>query len=148
MSESTSSDSHDCEATAQVSPSGQVHIDDLLRLAVRTQASDVHLKVGRLPVLRIHGSLVPVKEYDPLGPDDLERLYRQVTNAEQRASFEREKELDLAYELAGAARFRVNVGRQRHTITMVTRRLAMTIPTIDELGLPPVCKELIERPRG
>lgn len=125
-----------------------VHIDELLRLTARMEASDIHLKVGRPPVLRIHGELVQATQYDPLDADDLERFYRQVTDAEQRGRFQREKELDLAYELPGVARFRANVGRQRHTITMVMRRLGVVIPTIDDLGLPPICKELIVRPRG
>ncbi|TEU10630.1 MAG: PilT/PilU family type 4a pilus ATPase, partial [Anaerolineales bacterium] len=125
-----------------------MHIDELLRLTARMEASDIHLKVGRPPVLRIHGELVQATQYDPLDADDLERFYRQVTDAEQRGRFEREMELDLAYELPGLARFRANVGRQRHTITMVMRRLGVVIPTIDDLGLPPICKELIMRPRG
>jgi len=99
-------------------------------------------------VLRIQGRLVPVGEHEPLGVDDLERLYRQVTSAEQQTSFEREKELDLAYEVPGVARFRVNVGRQRQTITMVMRCLSAAIPALNELMLPPVCRELIARPRG
>jgi len=125
-----------------------VHIDELLGLTVRLEASDIHLKVGRPPVLRVHGKLVPVARYDPLDAEDVVRLYHQVTDTEQRARFEREKELDLAYELVGVARFRINVARQRHSITMVMRRLSAAIPTMEELLLPPICKELIVRPRG
>jgi len=134
-------------STSDGSQSG-MHIDELLGLTVGQEASDIHLKVGRPPVLRVHGKLVPVTQYDPLDAEDLERLYHQVTDAEQRTRFEREKELDLAYELAGVARFRINVARQRHSITMVMRRLSTAIPTMDELLLPSVCKELIVRPRG
>jgi len=125
-----------------------MQIDELLHLTARMEASDSHLKVGRPPVLRVRGELIEATGYDPLSADDLERFYHQVTDTQQRGYFEREKELDLAYELPGVARSRVNVGRQRQTITIVMRRLSAVIPTIDELGLPSVCKELILRPRG
>ncbi len=133
---------------ARPTPSAEVYIDELLHLTTRLGASDLHLKAGSPPVLRIRGDLQVQAQYEPLSAADLARLYEQVTNPEQRRRFEQELELDLSYELEGVARFRINVAKQRGTITMVMRRLSMIIPTLDDLLLPPVCKELIMRPRG
>lgn len=129
-------------------PSERVHVDELLRLTARMEASDIHLKVDRPPVLRIHGELSPQTQYAPLRAEDLLRLCEQLTRPDQRSRFEHELELDLSYELRGVARFRVNVGRQRGSVTIVSRRLSMTIPKIDDLLLPNICKELVMKPRG
>ncbi len=123
-------------------------LDDLLRLTAQQEASDLHLKVGRPPVLRIFGELTPQVTYRALIPEDLERYYRQVTSAEQRARFQRDLELDLSHEIPDLARFRINVARQRGTITMVMRRLRIKIPTLEEMNLPMVCRELVTKPRG
>jgi len=132
----------------RATPSSQVHIDELLRLTARMAASDIHLKAGSPPVLRIRGELVPQTQYAPCSADDMQRLYEQVTNPVQRERFEREPELDLSYELESTARYRVNIARQRGTITIVARRLSVVIPNIDDLRLPSVCKELVMKPRG
>jgi twitching motility protein PilT len=139
---------YDMQSVEEITPSSEVHIDELLNRMTRLKASDIHLKVGRPPVLRIHGELRPQNVYDPLRPEDMERLYLQVTHEEQRARFEEELELDLPYEVAGVARFRVNVAWQRGSISMVMRRLSLEIPSIDELRLPSVCKEMVMKPRG
>jgi len=123
-------------------------MDELLRLTARMAASDIHLKAGSPPVLRIRGELAPQTQYDPLTADDAERLYRSVTTEAQRQRFEREPELDLSYELSGVARYRVNVARQRGSITVVARRLSVAIPNVEDLRLPSVCKELVMKPRG
>ena len=130
----------------RATPSSQVHIDELLRLTARMAASDIHLKAGSPPVLRIRGELVPQTQYAPCSADDMQRLYEQVTNPVQRERFEREPELDLSYELESTARYRVNIARQRGTITIVARRLSVVIPNIDDLRLPSVCKELVMKP--
>lgn len=135
-------------AAGRATPRDEVHMDELLRLTARMAASDIHLKAGSPPVLRIRGELVPQPQYRSLTADDTQRLYEQVTNPVQRERFEREPELDLSYELAGVARYRVNVARQRSTITIVARRLSVAIPSIDDLRLPSVCKELVMKPRG
>jgi twitching motility protein PilT len=131
-----------------VTTTDQVHIDELFRLTARKEASDIHLKVGSAPVLRIHGELIYQNSYEPLRVEDMQRLYEQVTEPMQREHFEQELELDLSYELQDVARYRVNVAKQRSTITIVARRLSTTIPPIENLGLPSVCKELVLRPRG
>ncbi len=123
-------------------------IDELLRLTAREEASDIHLKVGSSPVLRITGELVQQSQYADLSVEDLEAFYQQLTTPEQRERFDRDLELDLSYGLKGVARFRVNIASQRNTLTIVMRRLSSEVPGIDELGLPGACKELVMRSRG
>ena len=148
MADMTISGSYDALMYQQVTPSSSVHIDELLRLTARLSASDIHLKAKSCPVLRINGELVPQTIYDPLGMEDLNRLYHQLTNEAQRTRFEQELELDLAYGLDDVGRCRVNIGKQRNTITIVIRRLTSIIPALEDLGLPAICKELVMRPRG
>jgi len=133
---------------APATPSSEVSMDELLRLTSNKGASDIHFKALRPPVLRIDGELEPQYQYDPLLPRDIERLYLEITNEDQRARFESDLELDMPFEIRDLARFRVNVARQRESITMVMRRLSLTIPDIDSLGLPPICKSLVMKPRG
>jgi len=135
-------------AVATITPSDKVHIDELLRLTANKQASDLHLKVGSPPVLRIHGELAPQSMYAPLRPEDMDRLYQQMTSPSQRSRFERELELDISYELEGVSRFRVNIAKQRKTLTIVMRRVNVVIPPMEELHLPHVCKDLVMKPRG
>lgn len=135
-------------AVATITPSDKVHIDELLRLTANKQASDLHLKVGSPPVLRIHGELAPQSMYAPLRPEDMDRLYQQMTSPSQRSRFERELELDISYELEGVSRFRVNIAKQRKTLTIVMRRVNVVIPPMEELHLPDVCKDLVMKPRG
>jgi len=123
-------------------------IDELLRLTAREEASDIHLKVGSCPVLRINGELVQQSQYAAISVEDMEAYYHQLTMAGQRERFERDLELDLSYGLEGVARFRVNIASQRNTLTIVMRRLSSRVPGIDELGLPGACKELVLRSRG
>ena len=129
-------------------PSGSTHIHDLLRMTAEAKASDIHLKVGRPPVLRVHGRLVPQNTYAPLREADLNRYFEQIASAEERAIFAEELELDFSYALDGVARFRVNAARQRNTLSLVMRRLDEVIPPIDSLGIPAICKDLVMRPRG
>ncbi|MFP3895320.1 MAG: type IV pilus twitching motility protein PilT [Anaerolineales bacterium] len=123
-------------------------IDELLRLTAREEASDIHLKVGSPPVLRINGDLVQQSQYAPLAVEALEGFYEQLTTSEQRQRFDRDLELDMSYGLKGVARFRVNIASQRNTLTIVMRRLSSEVPGIDTLGLPGACKELVMKPRG
>ncbi len=129
-------------------PSGRTHIHDLLRMTAEAKASDIHLKVGRPPVLRVHGRLVPQNTYAPLREADLNCYFEQIASAEERAIFAEELELDFSYALDGVARFRVNAARQRNTLSLVMRRLDEVIPPIDSLGIPAICKDLVMRPRG
>jgi twitching motility protein PilT len=126
-----------------------MNIDDLLRAVVEREASDLHLKVGAPPVLRIHGALIPCdSDSSGLTPEDTQEAFEHITTAEQRESFARELELDFAYSIAGLARFRVNAALQRGTISLVFRQVNWRIPPLEELGLPEVCKVLALKPDG
>ena len=123
-------------------------LDELLKMMVDKNASDLHLTVSSPPILRIDGSLVPVPEMPPLEPADLTKLFKQATITKQRTAFKKEKELDFAYSLEGVARFRVNALFQRGSISLAFRRVLVDIPSIEGLGLPAVLKEVIMKPRG
>ena len=125
-----------------------MQIEELLKVMVDKGASDLHLKVPSPPVFRIDGMLIPEKDLPRLSAKDVETVLEQITAQEQRDIFSRERELDFAYGVPGLARFRVNVLQQRGTMSLAFRLVPFTIPTIDELGLPQICKELILKPRG
>ncbi|MEO7453788.1 MAG: type IV pilus twitching motility protein PilT [Fimbriimonadales bacterium] len=122
-------------------------IDDLLRDLVRREASDLHLKPGLPPVMRIHGTLVHT-EYPVLTAENVQNLLQGILSEERYARFEGFKELDLSYEVSGLSRFRVNMFWHRHQMGAVFRVIPFKIKTIDELGIPPVCKDLALLPRG
>jgi twitching motility protein PilT len=125
-----------------------MHIHDLLRLTVDKGASDLHLKAGGAPVLRIDGELVPQTQMPEMTPEDMEQLFEQATTDAQRISFAEELELDFAYHANGVGRFRINAYLQGRTISLACRPIRTKIPTIEELGLPEVCKSLVLKPRG
>ena len=124
-----------------------MHIHDLLRLTVAKGASDLHLKAGGVPVLRIDGELVP-QQMPEMTPEDMERLFEQATTDAQRISFAEGLELDFAYQADGIGRFRINAYLQGCTISLACRPIRTQLPTIEELGLPEVCKSLVLKPRG
>ena len=120
----------------------------LLKLAKAKGASDLHFVASTPPLFRIDGRLEPVADVAPLAPDDIEQAFNQITSERERAEFERRLELDFGYTVPGIGRLRCNAARQRGTISLVIRLLSFTIPTLDELGLPEVCKDLVLKPRG
>ena len=121
---------------------------ELLRAMTEKEASDLHLRVPAPPMLRVDGDLVALEGASGLSPSDVEEAVRQTTTENQRAVFRKELELDFAYSVPHLARFRVNVMQQRGTMSVAFRRIPFAIPTIDEFGLPEICKELIMKPRG
>jgi twitching motility protein PilT len=122
-------------------------IDDLLRELVRREASDLHIKSGLPPVMRVHGTLVHT-EYPVLSEEDVQTLLKGILSDERFARLESFKELDLSYEVEGLSRFRVNMFWHRHQMGAVFRVIPFKIKTIDELGIPQVCKDLALLPRG
>lgn len=122
-------------------------ISNLLRLAMKKNASDIHLLVSVPPALRINGELEPI-DSPPLTSEDVKQVLDDLTTDEQRETFQREMELDFAFSFAGDVRFRVNAFRQRGSTGLAFRLLRNAIPTIEELGLPAVCQELITKPYG
>jgi len=123
-------------------------INVLLKLLVDMGGSDLHLRVGNPPVFRIDGRLSQQNDSPPITNDDATRMFEQLTAQEQRDRFYIDKELDFAYALGDSARFRVNVMWQRKTISIACRMVPFEVPSIDELELPQICKELILEPRG
>jgi twitching motility protein PilT len=122
-------------------------VDQLLYTTVHHEGSDLHIKADSPPLVRIHGDLIQL-DIDPLTPDETRALAFSVLSPIQRARFEEELELDFAYEIPGLARFRGNIYQQRGATQAVFRVIPLHIRTIDELGLPPVCRYFSERPRG
>ncbi len=120
---------------------------DLLRVMLDKKASDLHLAVGRPPVVRIDGELVDTN-YPPLTPDENRRIIYSVLTDNQKARFEREKELDFSLSVKGLSRFRVNVHSQRGTVAMAIRAIPFEIRTIEELRLPVVVKDICTKSRG
>jgi twitching motility protein PilT len=125
-----------------------VDINSLLHIAVSSGASDLHLKVGSYPMMRVSGTLVVASEEKRLERSDTESMAGVLFSEEQRDKFRRAQEVDLAYSLPGLGRFRVNVFQQRGTVGLVLRVIPMRIKTIDELGLPPVLKRIAAEERG
>jgi twitching motility protein PilT len=123
-------------------------IDDLLRFMTERGASDLHIKVGSPPALRINGRLGQVTDMATLSADDTEVLALSMMDEGQRASFSHRYETDFAYSLSGVGRFRVNVFHQRGSVGMAIRRVATERSTIQELGLPEVVLRLADEPRG
>ena len=135
------------ESKAQSETTG-VQIDELLQLAVNKGATDLHLKVPCPPVLRIDGTLERQEDFSHLTPEDIQSMFTQITNSDQKTAYENQRELDFAYSVPGLARFRVSALQQRGTISLAFRLVPINTPTIDELGLPDICRELILKPRG
>ncbi len=120
----------------------------LLHLAESRGASDLHLVVASPPVLRINGALGPLDNMASLTEDDLEQVFNQITSEEDREKFRLRPELDFSYAVPDIGRFRCNVAKQLGTISLVMRLLPVTVPTLDELGLPEICEELALKPQG
>jgi twitching motility protein PilT len=125
-----------------------VHLNDLLKIAVDSGASDLHLKVGGSPTLRVRGALVPMASAERLGHADVAAMSAEVLSDAQRKQFDETHEADVAYSVPGLGRFRCNVFRQRGTVGLAIRIIPMEIRTIAELGLPPAIERIAAEERG
>ncbi|MCD6526648.1 MAG: type IV pilus twitching motility protein PilT [Desulfuromonas sp.] len=125
-----------------------MELNDILGMALKANASDVHLKVGLPPVYRIDGSLRPLPKAPRLSPEDIRKMAYAMMNEKQRERFERTNEVDLAYGVPGMGRFRVNMFTQRGSISMILRAIPFNIQTLEELQLPEVIKKLTTEQRG
>jgi twitching motility protein PilT len=114
---------------------------------VERDGSDLHLRVGEPPVIRVHGELTRLP-LPRMTPDDTQRLMYSLMNEERRRRFEEEREMDLSHEIPGVARFRVNALWQRGSVGGVLRLIPARCKTIDELELPQILKQLALLPRG
>ncbi len=112
-----------------------MHINDLLKMASERKASDLHLKVGSHPVLRINGELIPLVETKRLMQEDTIAMAFSIMSNRQKQKFKDNLEIDIAYSVPGLGRFRCNVFQQRGTVGLVLRVIPVKIMTVRELGL-------------
>ncbi len=123
-------------------------IDGLLKLMTDRGSSDLHIKVGSPPAIRLNGKLIILSEYQSLTGEQTRALAVGMMDERQIKSFENHREADFAYSLSGTGRFRVNVFHQRGTVGMTLRRVATERASIEDLGLPPVIRRLADEARG
>ncbi len=123
-------------------------IDDLLRMAMSFGASDLHLRAGSFPVIRVNGELRPVSGISRLDQEEtLEMAFSMMSNR-QKMHFKEAFEVDIGYSVSGLGRFRVNVFQQRNSVGIVARVISDRIRTFAELGLPPVLSKVADEQRG
>ncbi len=125
-----------------------MELNEILQIALRGGASDIHLKAGLPPMFRVDGSLVPLKDGKRLPPEEVGRMAFGIMNEFQKDKFKSSNEVDLAYGVPGLGRFRVNVFQQRGTIGAVLRVIPFKIQSIKELMLPPVLEKIALEERG
>jgi len=125
-----------------------MHINDLLKIANERKASDLHLKVGSHPVLRVNGHLTPLSELNRMSQEDTIAMAFSIMSGRQKQKFKDHFEIDLAYSVPGLGRFRVNIFQQRGTVGLVLRVIPAKILTIEDLLLPPVLKTIADERRG
>jgi twitching motility protein PilT len=125
-----------------------MQIDDLLRVAVKHRASDLHLKAGAEPLLRVTGRLLPLPAIGKLQPADTQRLAEEVLGPSRSGLLADATELDIGYQHPELGRFRVSIFRQRATTSLVIRVIESSLPSIGELNLPPVLETLCDENRG
>jgi twitching motility protein PilT len=125
-----------------------MQIDDLLRIAMERKASDLHLKVGNYPHIRVDGELVPLTDQTRVTAEDMLNMAFSMMSNRQKQKFKENAELDMAYGVAGLGRFRVNVFQQRGNVGLVLRVIPTKIKPIDELYLPRIVDKICEEQRG
>ena len=120
---------------------------DLLKMCVEQKGSDIFITAGAAPSIKINGVINPVTE-KPLNPEAARKVVYDIMNDKQRSEFEQTSECNFAISAAGVGRFRVNVFVQRSNVGMVLRRIETSIPTFEDLKLPPILKDLAMTKRG
>jgi twitching motility protein PilT len=125
-----------------------MNLDEILKVALKGGASDIHLKSGLPPMFRVDGALVPLKNGERLLPEEMAKIAQSIMNDVQRQRFEEKRECDLAYGIAGLGRFRVNVFQQRGTVGIVFRVIPFGVKTMEQLHLPKVIEKIAMEHRG
>lgn len=126
----------------------KLDIKDILIKAVKMNGSDVHLNVGTPPVIRVFGDLMRMDDLPRLSPQDIVNLMDPILTPQQKEDLEKKLELDFSYSIPGVSRFRGNIMWQRGTLAVNFRVVSINIPRIEDLGLPPVVRDLSRLPRG
>lgn len=124
-----------------------VHIDEILKDMVARKGSDLHLKVGRPPMMRVAGSLLP-SEFAVVTHDEMYNVILQLADQKTLDKYREEMDADFAYAIKDLARFRVNALHQMGEPGAVLRTIPLKIPTVDSLNLPPVIKDIVAKPQG
>lgn len=124
-----------------------IHIDEILAMAVERKCSDIHFTIGVPPMMRIDGEMQPMP-FAPLQPADVRRLLYDALDDDKLQKFEKTHELDFSYPVKGVGRFRVNMFMQRGSVGGVMRVIPQRIPAFEELGLPPIIREMCKRTSG
>ncbi len=125
-----------------------MELNEILTIAFKAKGSDIHIKTGLPPIVRIDGRLHPIPNAQRLSPDFVSDIANSMMNDRQRRMFEENYEVDLAYAVPGLGRFRVSVYRQRGTVAMVFRSIAFIIPSLEGLNLPPIMQKICLEERG
>jgi len=125
-----------------------MELNEILKVAIKGGASDIHLKSGLPPMFRVDGALVPLKNGERIMPDELQNMAFSIMNPIQKKRFDEAREADLAYGVPGLGRFRVNAFQQRGTVGMVFRVIPFGVKTIDQLFLPKVVETISREHRG
>lgn len=123
-------------------------IDDLLHKMLEKNGSDLHLSAGFHPAIRVHGDITPLTDFPLLTGAEIERLVYSMLSAEQNKRFGEQLELDFAYNLVGASRFRVNVLKQKEQVGAVMRTIPYEIKPLEALGISPVLNDFAHLERG
>src|SRR5262245_47278367 len=124
-----------------------MHLNDLLKFMVQQKASDLHLKPMRPPLLRIEGKLLPI-QMQPLPPEQIDKLLKDVLNEKQKKHLEENLYVDFGYSLPGVSRYRATVFYQRGTPSAVFRRIPFDFPNIEDWGLPEILYDFAKLPQG
>ncbi|UCE88004.1 MAG: type IV pilus twitching motility protein PilT [Deltaproteobacteria bacterium] len=123
-------------------------LNEILKIALKGGASDIHLKSGLPPVFRVDGALVPLKNAERLLPEELKQISDRLMNDVQKSRYEGAHETDLAYGVPGLGRFRVNIFQQRGSVGIVFRVIPFSVKTIEQLLLPKVVEKIAMEQRG
>ena len=124
-----------------------MNFEEYLRILAANDGSDLYLSTGAPPCAKFQGALKPLAS-EPLKPGEIAAIANAILDEEQRQQFAQELEMNLAISIPGAGRFRINVFRQRNEVSIVARNITTEIPKFDDLGLPPVLKEVVTAKRG
>lgn len=123
-------------------------INDLFKVATQAKASDLHLIVGKPPILRIDGELRVMPNTETLSRTEAEKLVFSIITEKQKKDFLDNRELDISYEITGFSRYRVNLFWEKDNVGLVARVISTDVPVLEDLGMPPIVHRLIERDQG
>src|SRR5712692_6538901 len=124
-----------------------VKLEEVLRLAIEMNATDIHIQVGLPPMFRVRGKLVPHAS-SPLAAEQCEALVFSIMSEEQKKTFSERLDCDFSFGITGLARFRINVFRQRASVAAAFRRIPYQIPSTEQIGLPQIVVNLTKLKRG